>query len=39
MQGSETSRRAAKYAADRALFQLLQSAPYQSLRLITPPPP
>jgi len=37
MQGSETSRRAAKYKADRALFQLLQSAPYRLLRLSTPP--
>jgi hypothetical protein len=39
MQGAEASRRAAKYKADRALFQLLQSAPYRSLRLSTPPQP
>jgi hypothetical protein len=33
MQGSESSRPAAKYKADRALFLLLMSAPYQSIRL------
>jgi hypothetical protein len=32
MQGSESSRPAAKYKADRALFQLLLSAPYRSTR-------
>ena len=31
MQGSESSRPAAKYKADRALFLLLMSAPYRSL--------
>ena len=36
MQGSEASRPAAKYKADRALFLLLLSAPY---RLIGPSPP
>lgn len=36
MQGSESSRPAANYKADRALFLLLLSAPYQSRRLITP---
>jgi len=30
MLGSESSRAAAKYKADRALFQLLLSAPYRS---------
>jgi hypothetical protein len=39
MQGSESSRRAANYKADRALFLLLLSAPYQSMRLTTPPQP
>jgi hypothetical protein len=33
MQGSESSRPAAKYQADRALFLLLLSAPYQIRRL------
>jgi hypothetical protein len=33
MHGSESSRPAAKYQADRALFLLLLSAPYQSIRL------
>jgi hypothetical protein len=33
MQGSEGSRAAAKYQADRALFLLLLSAPYRSIRL------
>jgi hypothetical protein len=37
MHGLVSSRRAAKYQADRALFQLLLSAPYQSIRLSTPP--
>jgi hypothetical protein len=37
MQGSESSRPAAKYKADRALFLLLQSAPYRSIRLSMPP--
>jgi hypothetical protein len=36
MQGSEGSRPAAKYKADRALFLLLLSAPYRSIRLSTP---
>lgn len=36
MQGSEKNRRAAKYQADRALFLLLLSAPYQSIRLSNP---
>jgi hypothetical protein len=31
MRGSESSRPAAKYKADRALFLLLMSAPYRSL--------
>jgi hypothetical protein len=35
MQGSEGSRPAAKYQADRALFLLLLSAPYQSIRRLT----
>ena len=33
MQGSESSRPAAKYKADRALFLLLLWAPYRSTRL------
>jgi len=33
MEGSESSRPAAKYKADRALFLLLLSAPYRSTRL------
>jgi hypothetical protein len=33
MHGSERSRPAARYQADRALFLLLLSAPYQSIRL------
>jgi hypothetical protein len=33
MVGSESSRPAAKYQADRALFLLLQSAPYQLIRM------
>ena len=33
MYGSEGSRPAASYQADRALFLLLLSAPYQSIRL------
>ena len=32
MDGSERSRAAARYRADRALFLLLLSAPYQSIR-------
>ena len=36
MWGSEISRLAATYNAYRALFLLLQSAPYQSIRLGTP---
>jgi len=39
MQGSEGSRPAAKYKADRALFLLLLSAPYRSIRLSTPRSP
>ena len=39
MQGSESSRPAANYKANRALFQLLLSAPYRSSRLSTPPQP
>lgn len=39
MQGSDTSRRAAKYKADRALFLLLLSAPYRSLPLNAHPQP
>jgi hypothetical protein len=39
MQGSESSRPAAKYKADRALFLLLLSAPYRSIRLRTLPEP
>jgi hypothetical protein len=39
MQGSEGSRPAAKYKADRALFLLLLSAPYRSFRLSTPRSP
>jgi hypothetical protein len=37
MQGSESSRPAANYKADRALFLLLLSAPYRSIRLSMPP--
>ncbi|MGZ4965220.1 MAG: hypothetical protein ACXWC8_21910 [Limisphaerales bacterium] len=33
MHGSESGRPAASYQADRALFLLLLSAPYQSIRL------
>src|SRR5882762_1262400 len=33
MEGSESSRPAAKYKAARALFLLLLSAPYQSIRM------
>jgi hypothetical protein len=33
MHGSESSRPAARYQADRALFLLLLSAPYQSIRV------
>jgi hypothetical protein len=33
MVGSESSRSAAKYQADRALFLLLLSAPYQWIRM------
>jgi hypothetical protein len=33
MVGSENSRPAAKYQADRALFLLLLSAPYQSIQM------
>jgi len=36
MQGSESSRPAAKYKADRALFLLLLWAPYRSTRLSNP---
>jgi len=36
MQGSESSRPAANYRANRALFLLLLSAPYRSMRLIAP---
>jgi hypothetical protein len=36
MQGSESSRPAANYKADRALFLLLLSAPYRSIRLSNP---
>ena len=39
MDGSESSRAAAKYKADRALFLLLLSAPYQSIRLSRAIPP
>ena len=39
MVGSESSRPAAKYQADRALFLLLLSAPYQSIRLGRAIPP
>jgi hypothetical protein len=39
MQGSEGSRPAAKYKADRALFLLLLSAPYRSIRLSPPRSP
>lgn len=34
MDGSERSRAAARYQADRALFLLLLSAPYQSIRRV-----
>jgi hypothetical protein len=34
MRGSENSRPAAKYYADRALFLLLLSAPYQSAKVL-----
>ena len=34
MQGSESSRPAARYQANRALFLLLLSAPYQSRKLV-----
>ena len=33
MHGTESSRTAAKYKADRALFLMLLCAPYQSTRL------
>jgi hypothetical protein len=33
MKGSDSSRPAAKYKAARALFQLLLSAPYQSIQM------
>jgi hypothetical protein len=33
MEGSESNRPAAKYKAARALFQLLLSAPYHSIRM------
>ncbi|SIO30179.1 hypothetical protein SAMN05443247_03695 [Bradyrhizobium erythrophlei] len=33
MHGSESSRPAARYQADRALFLLLLSAPYQLIRV------
>ena len=36
MQGSESIRTAAKYKADRALFLLLLSAPYRSMRMSNP---
>jgi len=36
MVGSQSSRLAAKYQADRALFLLLPSAPYQSIRMSRP---
>jgi hypothetical protein len=39
MQGSEGSRPAAKYQANRALFLLLLSAPYRSIRLSPPRSP
>src|SRR5882762_6812951 len=39
MKGSESSRPAANYKADRALFLLLLSAPYRSMRLSTPRSP
>jgi hypothetical protein len=39
MQGSESSRPAAKYKAYRALFLLLLSAPYRSIQLSTPRSP
>jgi hypothetical protein len=34
MHGSESSQPAARYQADRALFLLLLSAPYQSIRVV-----
>jgi len=37
MMGSETSRPAAKYRADSALFLLLSSAPYRSVKVSRPP--
>ena len=37
MRGSESSRRAAGYQADRALFLLLLSAPYHARRLVARP--
>jgi hypothetical protein len=36
MMGSETSRPAAKYRADSALFLLLSSAPYRSIKMSVP---
>ena len=39
MMGSETSRPAAKYRAERALFLLLSSAPYRSIKMSMPPEP
>jgi hypothetical protein len=39
MQGSKSSRPAAKYQADRALFLLLLSAPYRSIQLSAPRSP
>jgi hypothetical protein len=39
MVGSESSRPAAKYQADRALFLLLLSAPYRSIGLSPPRSP
>ena len=38
IEGSESSRSAAKYYANRALFLLLLSAPYRSIRPSTPAP-
>src|ERR1700722_5467127 len=38
IEGSESSRPAAKYNAHRALFLLLLSAPYRSIRPSTPAP-
>jgi hypothetical protein len=37
VRGSESSRPAANYKADRALFFLLLTAPYRSIRLSVPP--